>query len=91
MAKMIAGGLTEKVVLEQTKQFYFFEPDNIPPPVIMVQHVSFRYNSNSVSLLKILIYEKISSLGFTKILILGLIWTPELLWLDQTELESRHF
>ena len=48
MAKMIAGGLTEKVVLEQTKQFYFFEPDNIPPPVIMVQHVSFRYNSNSV-------------------------------------------
>ncbi|CAK5028480.1 unnamed protein product [Meloidogyne enterolobii] len=47
MAKMIAGGLTEKVVLEQTKQFYFFEPDNIPPPVIMVQHVSFRYNSNS--------------------------------------------
>uniref|UniRef100_A0A1I8BK88 ATP-binding cassette sub-family F member 2 n=1 Tax=Meloidogyne hapla TaxID=6305 RepID=A0A1I8BK88_MELHA len=47
MAKMIAGGLTEKVCLEQTKQFYFFEPDNIPPPVIMVQHVSFRYNSNS--------------------------------------------
>lgn len=47
MAKMIAGGLADKVVLEQTKQFYFFEPDNIPPPVIMVQHVSFRYNANS--------------------------------------------
>ena len=49
MAKMIAGGLADKVVLEQTKQFYFFEPDNIPPPVIMVQHVSFRYNANSVA------------------------------------------
>ncbi|KAL3102267.1 hypothetical protein niasHS_003676 [Heterodera schachtii] len=47
MAKMVAGGLTEKVSLEQTKQFYFFEPDNIPPPVIMVQHVSFRYNPES--------------------------------------------
>ena len=74
MAKMVAGGLTEKVVLEQTKQviviltlealppskiqptmllfslfkFYFFEPDTIPLPVIMVQHVSFRYNPDSV-------------------------------------------
>lgn len=47
MAKMVAGGLTQKVALEQTKPFYFFEPDNIPPPVIMVQHVSFRYNANS--------------------------------------------
>jgi len=44
---MVAGGLTEKVSLETTKQFYFFEPENIPPPVIMVQHVSFRYNENT--------------------------------------------
>uniref|UniRef100_A0A183BZA3 ABC transporter domain-containing protein n=1 Tax=Globodera pallida TaxID=36090 RepID=A0A183BZA3_GLOPA len=47
MAKMVAGGLTEKVSLEQTKQFYFFECDTIPPPVIMVQHVSFRYSPTS--------------------------------------------
>uniref|UniRef100_A0A0N5AVH2 ATP-binding cassette sub-family F member 2 n=1 Tax=Syphacia muris TaxID=451379 RepID=A0A0N5AVH2_9BILA len=47
MAKMIAGGLTEKVVVEKVKQFYFFDAGNIPPPVIMVQHVSFRYNENS--------------------------------------------
>jgi ATP-binding cassette subfamily F protein 2 len=51
MAKMVAGGLTEKVAEDNTKQFYFFEPDNIPPPVIMVQNVSFRYNPNSVGLL----------------------------------------
>lgn len=47
MAKMVAGGLTEKVALEQTKPFYFYEPDNIPPPVIMVQHVSFRYKHDA--------------------------------------------
>uniref|UniRef100_A0A0N5BAM3 ATP-binding cassette sub-family F member 2 n=1 Tax=Strongyloides papillosus TaxID=174720 RepID=A0A0N5BAM3_STREA len=47
MAKMIAGGLTEKVVVESVKQFYFIDPGVIPPPVIMVQNVSFRYNDNS--------------------------------------------
>ncbi|VDD95604.1 unnamed protein product [Enterobius vermicularis] len=47
MAKMIAGGLTEKVVLEKVKQFYFFDPGPIPPPVIMIQHVSFRYSDNT--------------------------------------------
>lgn len=33
---MVAGGLTEKIAVDNTKQFYFFEPDHIPPPVIMV-------------------------------------------------------
>ncbi|PAV91796.1 hypothetical protein WR25_18957 isoform A [Diploscapter pachys] len=47
MAKMIAGGLTEKAVAESVKQFYFFDAGHIPPPVIMVQHVSFRYNDNT--------------------------------------------
>ncbi|CAI5444967.1 unnamed protein product [Caenorhabditis angaria] len=47
MAKMIAGGLTEKAVTETVKQFYFFDAGEIPPPVIMVQHVSFRYNENT--------------------------------------------
>lgn len=32
---------------EQVKQFYFFNPGEIPPPVIMIQNVSFRYNDNS--------------------------------------------
>lgn len=31
------------------KQFYFFDPGYIPPPVIMVQNVSFRYGDNKVS------------------------------------------
>jgi ATP-binding cassette subfamily F protein 2 len=52
MAKMVAGGLTEKVSLETVKQFYFFEPDNIPPPVIMIQHVSFRYSDTSAYIYK---------------------------------------
>ncbi|KAH7724460.1 ATP-binding cassette sub-family F member 2 [Aphelenchoides avenae] len=47
MAKMVAGGLTEKVAMETVKQFYFFDTDKLPPPVIMIQHVSFRYNENS--------------------------------------------
>ena len=47
MAKMVAGGLVEKIAVDTTKQFYFFEPDNIPPPVIMIQHASFRYNENA--------------------------------------------
>jgi len=43
MNKMVAAGLTEKVANEKVKQFYFFDPGDVPPPVIMVQHVSFRY------------------------------------------------
>jgi len=43
MNKMVASGLTEKVSNDKVKQFYFFDPGEVPPPVIMVQHVSFRY------------------------------------------------
>merc|ERR1711962_115012 len=44
LAKMVAGGLTEKVTRDKTLSFYFFGCGAIPPPVIMVQNVSFRYN-----------------------------------------------
>jgi len=44
MNKMVAAGLTEKVSKETVKQFYFFDPGEVPPPVIMVQHVAFRYD-----------------------------------------------
>ena len=37
LAKMVAGGLTEKVTKEQSKNFYFYSCGTIPPPVIMVQ------------------------------------------------------
>jgi len=47
LAKMVAGGLAEKVVADKTLSFYFPSCGTIPPPVIMVQNVSFRYNEKS--------------------------------------------
>ncbi|XP_040577820.2 ATP-binding cassette sub-family F member 2 [Lepeophtheirus salmonis] len=47
LAKMVASGLTEKVATERNFSFYFFSCGKIPPPVIMVQNVSFRYNDSS--------------------------------------------
>lgn len=47
LAKMVAGGLTEKVSSDRTLTFRFFSCGNIPPPVIMVQNVSFRYNEKT--------------------------------------------
>jgi len=47
LAKMVAGGLTEKVVGEKSVQFYFPSCGPIPPPVIMVQNVSFRYSDTT--------------------------------------------
>jgi len=47
LAKMVAGGLTEKVSKDRTLTFYFPECGKIPPPVIMVQEVSFRYSEDT--------------------------------------------
>jgi len=47
LAKMVAGGLTEKVATDKSLSFYFYSCGTIPPPVIMVQNVSFRYNENT--------------------------------------------
>jgi len=47
LAKMVAGGLTEKVTTDKTVSFYFPSCGPIPPPVIMVQNVSFRYNDKT--------------------------------------------
>jgi len=47
LAKMVAGGLTEKVSKDRAISFYFPDCGKIPPPVIMVQNVSFRYNENT--------------------------------------------
>ena len=44
---MVASGLTEKVTNEKVLNFYFPSCGKIPPPVIMVQNVSFRYNNSS--------------------------------------------
>merc|ERR1719486_172653 len=47
LAKMVAGGLTEKVTTDKSQAFYFYSCGTIPPPVIMVQNVSFRYNEST--------------------------------------------
>lgn len=47
LAKMVAGGLTEKVTADRTLTFYFYSCGTIPPPVIMVQNVSFRYSDDT--------------------------------------------
>lgn len=47
LAKMVAGGLTEKVISDKTVVFYFPSCGTIPPPVIMVQNVSFRYTEDT--------------------------------------------
>merc|ERR1712018_627690 len=47
LAKMVAEGLTEKVKTDKSVSFYFFSCGKIPPPVIMVQNVSFRYNETT--------------------------------------------
>ncbi|CAD5112902.1 DgyrCDS2109 [Dimorphilus gyrociliatus] len=44
LKKMVDSGLTERVALDKTISFYFPDCGTIPPPVIMVQNVSFRYN-----------------------------------------------
>lgn len=47
LAKMVNAGLTEKVTSDKTLSFYFYSCGKIPPPVIMVQNVSFRYNDET--------------------------------------------
>lgn len=47
LAKMVAEGLTEKVSSDRSVSFCFYDCGKIPPPVIMVQNVSFRYNEET--------------------------------------------
>ncbi|XP_078234324.1 ATP-binding cassette sub-family F member 2 isoform X1 [Pogona vitticeps] len=46
LQKMMASGLTERVVNDKTLSFYFPSCGKIPPPVIMVQNVSFQYSKD---------------------------------------------
>merc|ERR1739844_468797 len=52
LAKMVAEGLTDKVATEKNVSFYFFSCGTIPPPVIMVQKVSFRYSDTTWGIYK---------------------------------------
>ncbi|XP_037088825.1 ATP-binding cassette sub-family F member 2-like [Pollicipes pollicipes] len=44
LQKMVDKGLTERVTGDKQLSFYFFDCGTIPPPVIMVQNVSFKYD-----------------------------------------------
>lgn len=44
LQKMVDKGLTERVTGDRQLSFYFFDCGTIPPPVIMVQNVSFKYS-----------------------------------------------
>eukprot|EP00916_Digyalum_oweni_P002669 GHVL01004846.1.p1 GENE.GHVL01004846.1~~GHVL01004846.1.p1 ORF type:complete len:387 (-),score=14.42 GHVL01004846.1:29-1189(-) len=46
LKKMVDGGLVEKVTGDKNLAFYFPSCGTLPPPVIMVQNVSFRYNEH---------------------------------------------
>ena len=45
--KMVESGLTETVLKDRVVSFHFPECGKIPPPVIMVQNVSFRYTDDT--------------------------------------------
>ncbi|XP_060066992.1 ATP-binding cassette sub-family F member 2-like [Ylistrum balloti] len=52
LKKMVDGGLTEKVGADKTMSFYFPSCGKIPPPIIMVQHVSFKYADDKPEIYK---------------------------------------
>ncbi|OWF43138.1 ATP-binding cassette sub-family F member 2-like [Mizuhopecten yessoensis] len=52
LKKMVDGGLTERVGADKTMTFYFPSCGKIPPPIIMVQHVSFKYADNKPEIYK---------------------------------------
>lgn len=47
LAKMVNSGLTEKVTADKLVEFYFPACGKIPPPVLMIQNISFRYSKTS--------------------------------------------
>ena len=47
LKKMVDNGLTEKVVGDKTLSFQFPDCGEIPPPVIMVQNISFKYKDDA--------------------------------------------
>ncbi|KAI3380608.1 hypothetical protein SNEBB_011196 [Seison nebaliae] len=45
LKKMVDAGLTAKVSKDKCLSFYFYDCGGLPPPVIMVQNVSFKYEN----------------------------------------------
>merc|ERR1712223_586207 len=47
LAKMVANGLTEKATSEKSVTFHFYSCGELPPPVIMMENVSFKYSDTT--------------------------------------------
>jgi len=54
LAKMVEGGLTEKVVRDKGIEFYFPDCGKLPPPVLGVEKVSFQYQEGKPYIYKCL-------------------------------------
>jgi len=52
LAKMVEGGLTQKVHRDKSVEFYFPDCGKLPPPVLGVEKVSFRYADNKPEIYK---------------------------------------
>lgn len=50
--RMVESGLTSRVSADKTLSFYFLECGEIPPPVVQVQNVSFRYKDTGPPIYK---------------------------------------
>jgi uncharacterized membrane protein YgcG len=48
LAKMQAGGLTEKVVTEKTVKLHFHQCGSLPPPVLQFTNVTFGYTPDKI-------------------------------------------
>ena len=46
VAKMVAGGMTERVEDERNFEFRFPECERLAPPIIMIQQISFQYGAD---------------------------------------------
>lgn len=52
LSKMVAGGLTEKVVKDKVLTFYFPDCGKLAPPVVQVQTMSFSYGEDKRAIYK---------------------------------------
>lgn len=48
LAKMVRGGLTEKVAKERAFDFRFPDPGSLPPPVLQLVNITFGYPGGDI-------------------------------------------
>jgi ATP-binding cassette, subfamily F, member 2 len=52
LKKMVDSGLTEKVERDKTLSFSFPDPEQLAPPIVMVQNVSYKYSEKDKEIYK---------------------------------------